>query len=328
MFRWLTWFLAIMLILACIVPYARIPTLAFLSLVVPLLVIINVTFLFLWLLLKRKLLWHSLFALAIGYASLGSFLQFNDQDDAIEKDGLKVMSFNVQGFNEYEPIQRNNVGDSIVEFIKREDPDIICFQEYSRSWYKKLRKYPYFSQTPYSNGRTVQAIFSKFPIVGEGSMDFHNSTNNTIYADILYSADTLRVYNIHLESLKIRPSSLKREESRKLLGRLRFAFSKQQEQALRVREHADRTTYKTIFCADLNNNQFSYAYKVIKGPMLDSFSEMGNGYGRTIDFWRFPLRIDFIMVDPSFEVLDHHNYSIDLSDHEPIMATLGFGQNE
>jgi endonuclease/exonuclease/phosphatase family metal-dependent hydrolase len=62
--------------------------------------------------------------------------------------------------------------------------------------------------------------------------------------------------------------------------------------------------------------------------MLDSFSEMGNGYGRTIDFWRFPLRIDFIMVDPSFEVLDHHNYSIDLSDHEPIMATLGFGQNE
>lgn len=328
-FRWLTWIGAFLLLLACIVPYVRIAGFAFLSLTVPLLVILNILAFLFWLFLKRSILWHVLAALVIGYISLGTFVQIRDDEGPSSLVvGLKVMSYNVQGFNEFEPLKRKHVGQDIIEFIQDEAPDIICFQEYGRSWYKKLKNYPYMSQTPYGKDRVIQAIFSNYPIVGEGSLDFPNSTNNAIYADILYKGDTLRVYNVHLESLNIRPNNLKREASGKLFGRLQNSFSKQHVQAELLRQHAKGSPYRNIFCTDMNNNQFSYTYKTIKGPMTDTFSEKGQGYGRTIDFWRFPLRIDFILVDPAFKVLEHSNYNIGLSDHEPVMATLGVAHKE
>jgi len=34
------------------------------------------------------------------------------------------------------------------------------------------------------------------------------------------------------------------------------------------------------------------------------------------------MRIDFIMADDYFEILEHQNYDVKLSDHYPIKATL------
>jgi len=48
-----------------------------------------------------------------------------------------------------------------------------------------------------------QAIFSKFPIVKSGSIEFPNTANNAIYADIVKGSDTIRIYNVHLQSLRI-----------------------------------------------------------------------------------------------------------------------------
>uniref|UniRef100_UPI0030D816CE endonuclease/exonuclease/phosphatase family protein n=1 Tax=Maribacter arcticus TaxID=561365 RepID=UPI0030D816CE len=89
-----------------------------------------------------------------------------------------------------------------------------------------------------------------------------------------------------------------------------------------VREHMNNSPYKNIVCGDFNNTQFSNSYFTIKGNLKDSFLEKGRGYGKTINFWKFPFRIDFVLVDPSLEVLSHKNYNINLSDHEPIMATI------
>jgi vancomycin resistance protein VanJ len=322
-FKGLTWIMALLLLLACIVPYVPLAAFAFLSLMVPLLAILNAVALLFWLIVKRKLLWHVLAALVIGYVGLGTFVRFGDGNASPGVDGLKVMSYNVQGFFDHDPDGRPNVSQDIALFISEQDPGIICFQEYSNIIRRQLPQYPYISQTPFGNDRVNQAIFSKYPIVGEASLDLPHSTNNAIYADIVYQGDTLRVYNVHLESLNIRPNNLKQEASRKLFGRLQNSFSKQHAQAELLREHAEASPYRNIFCTDMNNNQFSYTYKTLKGPMTDTFSEKGQGYGRTIDFWRFPLRIDFILVDAWFQVGGHSNYAIGLSDHEPVMATLG-----
>ncbi|UWX56014.1 endonuclease/exonuclease/phosphatase family protein [Maribacter litopenaei] len=265
--------------------------------------------------------------LVLGCFSLGSFVQFNSTDNN-EEDVLKVMSYNVEKFNDDNGNGRSIQGKGIIEFIKKEDPDILCIQEYSRIWNERLKHFKYFSQTPYSSGKTNQAIYSKYPIVEEGSLKFPNSLNNSIYVDIRYKKDTLRVYNLHLESLKVRPRSLKRERSDRLLGRLRYSFAKQQEQADLIRAHMNQVDYKKIVCADMNNTQYSYAYQELKQDMEDSFLEKGNGYGTTIKFWKFPLRIDFILADPGIDILSHKNYKVSLSDHEPIMATLKVGPHE
>ena len=52
------------------------------------------------------------------------------------------------------------------------------------------------------------------------------------------------------------------------------------------------------------------------------FIEKGKGFGRTLDFHKLPMRIDFILADPAFEVKSHTNYDVVYSDHYPIMASF------
>lgn len=254
-------------------------------------------------------------------------------DKSASENVLKVMSFNIQGF-EGHPTEMTRPNIQVFEdFIQNQNPDIICFQEfgYRRIWKKLFVNYPYrfINRQKYSKEAGVlMAIYSKYPIVDKGNINFPNSGNGASYVDVLYNKDTVRVYNLHLESLKVRPRSIKRERSDRLLGRLRNSFAKQQEQADLIRNHMDLVNYKKIVCADFNNTQYSYAYNAVKNDMKDSFEEKGFGYGRTINFWKFPLRIDFILTDPGIEVLEHENYNVKLSDHEPIMATLRIGADK
>ena len=56
--------------------------------------------------------------------------------------------------------------------------------------------------------------------------------------------------------------------------------------------------------------------------MQDSFLAKGSGYGKTYDFIKVPLRIDFILADKAFEIKSHKNYDEKLSDHYPVMASF------
>lgn len=316
------------LLIACIVPYTDSASLAFFSLAVPLLVCVNVLFAVYWLLQKKFLVIIPLVVIVYGYLTLGTFIKIKTDVIIPEKEiDLKLMSFNSLGFRGKQDEWESTEGDSIVKFIDQEVPDIICFQEFD---YRKIRTdkfdaYPYdFIDFVFgkATGRVVQAIYSKHKMIDKGILDFPNSGNSAIYADLVFKKDTIRVYNIHLESLNIRPGSIKRERSDKLFARLRKSFQKQQQQSDIVREHMNSSPYKNIICGDFNNNQFSSVYFNLKRDLKDTFMEKGSGYGATIDFWKFPFRIDFILVDPSFEVVSHQNYDIDLSDHEPIMASI------
>ncbi|MEH6513661.1 MAG: endonuclease/exonuclease/phosphatase family protein [Maribacter arcticus] len=316
------------LLLACIIPYTSSASLAFVSLAVPLLVILNILFFLYWLVRKKYYLLLSLSILVYGYLTLGTFIGFNSINKTINnEDSIRVMSFNSLGFRGKEDEWGSTAGDTIVKFIQNERPDIICFQEFD---YKKIRSH-YFEEYPFKyvdfefgpdNGRVIQAVYSRYKILEKGILEFPESSNSAIFVDVKYMGDTIRIYNLHLESLNIRPNNIKKERSDKLFVRLRHSFAKQQEQSTIVREHMNKSPYKNIVCGDFNNTQFSNSYFTIKGSLKDSFLEKGRGYGKTINFWKFPFRIDYILVDPFFEVLSHENYGINLSDHEPIMATI------
>lgn len=327
-------FFSFCLLLACIVPYTNSASLAFISLVVPLLVFVNILFFLYWLLQKQ--IW-SVFPLSIliyGYFSLGPFIAFNGISAARGSDEeVSIMSFNSLGFVGKQREWKYVTNDSIVKFLKNENPDIICFQEFDhreiRS--KTFANYPY-RYIDFEFGtpreRVIQAIYSKYKIIDKGILQFPNSYNSAVFADIQLTTDTVRVYNLHLESLRVRPGSMKKERSDLLFGRLKESFRKQQEQATLVSNHINDSPYKNIVCGDFNNNQFSRPYFTIKQDLKDSFLEKGRGYGTTINFWKIPLRIDFILVDSSITVLSHKNYKVKLSDHEPIMASFKISTNE
>jgi endonuclease/exonuclease/phosphatase family metal-dependent hydrolase len=136
--------------------------------------------------------------------------------------------------------------------------------------------------------------------------------------------DTVRVYNIHLESLRIDPKleALSKEGSERVFKRVGNTFKMQQSQTELFLEHKAKCPYKMIVCGDFNNTAFSYVYRKIKGNLNDAFEMAGTGFGPTYNFRFFPVRIDFILADTDFNVNNFNTYSVEHSDHYPVMATL------
>ncbi len=316
------------LLIACIAPYVMwelFSFLSFLSLVVPFLVGGNILFFCYWLFRRKKQFLMSFMMLLLGYFLQGTFVKFFNSNADTKEGEISILTFNAQSFQGLRWAKNSRSSDEIIAFIHSQDADIVCFQEFDYKKTKNFEQYPYkyvnyiFRKKRY---RVVQAIYSKYPITTKGSLDFPNSANNAIYADILIKEDTLRIYNVHLESLKIRPGMLKSEPSDKLFNRLDRSFIKQQEQAKIVRRHRDAISYRSIICGDFNNTQFSSVYNTIKGEMNDTFREIGSGFGRTYNFKFLPFRIDFILTDADIEIKAHKNFKVRLSDHEPIMASF------
>ncbi|RIV45251.1 endonuclease/exonuclease/phosphatase family protein [Flagellimonas pelagia] len=320
---------ALVLAISLLVPYIPtkyISSLSILSLVVPISVLINANFVVYWLLRRKRNFLLSVSLLVLWYLFLGPFYKFSGQDKVDEKDqrALSIMSFNARSFNKYSWIKDSNIENEIVSFVKQQNPDVICFQEFSMIKKREFKNYPYNYETPGGTKKSYQIIFSKFPIIQGHSLDFPQTNNNTLYVDILFKKDTLRIFNVHLQSFRIVPglNTIKREQSAKLFERSRQAMLKQYEQANLIRENMEKTHFKKILVGDFNNTQYSNVYQIIKGDMNDSYFEKGKGFGRTYDLLKFPIRIDYILADPEFEVLSHQNFNERLSDHFPVMATL------
>ncbi|WP_299118127.1 endonuclease/exonuclease/phosphatase family protein [uncultured Winogradskyella sp.] len=318
---------AFLLLVSYILPYIppkSFSLLSVLSLAVPVLIVLNILFFLYWLLNAKKQLLLSLFVLLIGFSYITSIYKFTGSKTVDDASNFSVMNYNVRLFNLFEWLPSKTVEADILKFIKSENPTIISFQEYRKSDNFQLEGYEKFENVSEGKVKSGQAIFSKFPIVNSGSITFPNTSNNAIFVDIVRQKDTIRIYNLHLQSSKISTevSELKKESSEKLTRRIGEVFQMQQSQAELVLAHKAKCPYKSIVTGDFNNTAYSYVYDKIKGDFKDAFKLAGNGFGKTFDFNIIPLRIDFILVDESFTVNGFKNYDIKLSDHYPIKAVL------
>lgn len=318
---------AVLLLLSYLLPYIepkQFPFLSVLSLSVPFLILLNALFALYWLLKVKKQLLLSLVVLLIGYSYLGSLYKFSSSKKIDDSQNISVMNYNVRLFNLFKWISADDVDKKIVKFIMDNQPDILCFQDYRRDKDIQFNGYFKFETITGEKIKNGQAIYSKFPIINSGSIDFKDTYNNAIFIDVLKGLDTIRIYNIHLQSMKIDANvdALKKETSENLFRKVSKTFAMQQVQSELFLQHKNKCPYKIIIVGDFNNTAYSYVYKEIKGDMQDAFVEAGNGFGRTFNFKFFPVRIDFILVDDSFEVNRFKTFDVQLSDHYPIMSRV------
>ncbi len=309
------------------------PILSVLTLILPLFLIINGFFFIYWgIQLKRQIILSGL-VLLLGITFINKFYKFSGSDLPKHTDDFTIMSYNVRLFNLFQWIKKDDVADEIVTFINKHNPDILCIQEYSSSASIDLKAYRHkFTLMQGDKIKTGQGIFSKFPIINQGNLDFPNSNNNVVFADIKKGIDTIRVYSIHLESIKITPdvneinddiNGINQEKSGVIFRRISKAFKEQQLQAEIIMQHKMKCKYPVIICGDMNNSAFSYVYRSIKGKLNDSFVEGGNGFGPTYNFRYYPARIDYIFADPRMKVKDFKSFpEFKNSDHYPIMTRL------
>ncbi|MGC6431313.1 MAG: endonuclease/exonuclease/phosphatase family protein [Jejuia sp.] len=320
--------LAVVLLLSYILPFLppkSFSILSVLSLGVAFLILTNLLFFLYWLVKLKKQFLLSLVVLFIGYLAYGSLYKFSSSKQIESEGNFKVMNYNVRLFNLYKWLSQGDTESQIVDLIKAEAPDILSLQEYHPHSKVDLSFFKYrYEKLSGKKTKYGQAIFSNFPIINSGSIEFPNTSNNAIFVDVIIQSDTVRVYNVHLESMRINTNvdSLKKEDSEKLFKRVGKTFKMQQFQTELFLMHKKQCHYKMIICGDFNNTAFSYVYRKIKGDLNDTFKEAGNGFGRTYDFKFFPVRIDFILSDDAFNVNGFKAYNEHLSDHYPIMATL------
>lgn len=325
---------------------------AYLGLAFPFLLIMEILFLILWLFIKRKLIFISLLTLLIGWNHIRHFYVITLWQTELTN-SIKVMSFNVRIFNLYDTENRIQNRNEILNFLNKEQADILCFQEFyhqqnSTSFVTKdtivaLLQTNYYHER-YTHHLSQEryfgvATFSKYPIVHQGEIPFENDPNNyCIFSDIVVERDTIRVFNGHLGSIRLQdddyeffgdPNGQKypHQDGQRIVSRLKIAFEKRAVQARKVAEVIRESPYPVIFCADLNDTPVSYCYRQFNRLLEDAFVNSGNGIGQTY-IGKVPSnRIDYIFSSDDFDAANFTTHQQNFSDHKPLSCEFQLKQN-
>ncbi|MBS1756601.1 MAG: endonuclease/exonuclease/phosphatase family protein [Bacteroidetes bacterium] len=320
------------------------------------LLIIIIGFFIFWLFVKRRFAWISLLGIVLAWKP---FLQvFSLRWPAPftlvkHPANIRVMSWNVEHFDILEHKTHPERKQEMIDLINHYQPDICCFQEmvasdsfpsainYLPDMAAKMNMQRYF----YSYNRKLDfdnkhrfgiIIFSKYPIVSQHTISYYPNDYNSIfqYIDILKDSDTIRVFNIHLQSLRFSESNLKYiddptlknqddiKKSESILSKFKTGFLKRQLQSEHIKQALDSSPYPVIICGDFNDVPNSYAYCTIGKGLKNAFVEKGSGIGRTFSGISPTLHIDNIFMDKKFNVEQFVIVKKKLSDHFPVITDL------
>ena len=332
---------------------------AYCGLLFPYILLVNLGFVVIWLFLDYRWALVPTLMILLNVNNIDKHFQLRAQEKPETcANCIKVMSYNARMFNMYED-NRKELNRQVTDFLKKEEPDILCVQEYfydnsGRLGYNtteevlKALKLPDNNKTyklylPLGNPRKYQyglAIFSRYRIVGSGVVEMNDSSaNRSMYVDIRYNGDTLRIYNVHLSSMKLGSEDYATgdamlhnnmedpdfdRKARKLYHKIADAFEQRQHQAKCVRADMDSCTHPIIVCGDFNDSPASFSYHKIAHGLKDSFRSSGKGTGTTYAGEVFPAyRIDYILHDRQYNDFGHTVCTnLKTSDHYPVYTYI------
>ena len=315
-----------------------------------------VIFIIFWLFAKKRFMLISLVTIGLAWKPISQLIKFKQPDDfklARQSNTIRVMDWNVEHFDILEHKTKPQVKTEMLDLINMYQPDIACFQEMVASDFDStaINYIPYFSERlhfPYnyfcynkkddfdSKHRFGIIIFSKYPIIERHTIRYDPLTYNSTfeYVDILKDADTLRIFNFHLQSLRFSNNDLqyikdeapngkvKLNESKSVIAKFKTGFLLRKLQSNRIKEAMNESPYPIIACGDFNDVPNSYAYSTIGKGLKNAFAEKGSGIGRTFASISPTLRIDNIFVDKKLQVEQFARVKKKLSDHFPIIADV------
>ncbi|MEN9699144.1 MAG: hypothetical protein RLZZ301_342, partial [Bacteroidota bacterium] len=330
-----------------------IPALPFFGLSYPIFLALTVALGVLWAMARSRWAIYCLLVLLIGgklhFRSVATTL--NAPQDA-DSSALHVLTYNVRLFDLFNPKPADALHsrNQIFEFIRSQDPDVLCLQEFYHQdkptsfeimdSLQSILAYKDYHERSAHKRSTRQnygiALFSKYPMIARGDVMFDSQGihdfNYCIYADIIKMQDTFRIYNVHLQSIRLHTDPHIEGEEVNTYGskkgaiavyrKLRLAFEKRAEQARRVVEHIQSSPYPVIVCGDFNDTPMSYTYNQFHRFLNDAFRSCGFGLGSTY-VGRLPAgRIDYLFYSaglvPTRFSIQKHTYS----DHRALSCSF------
>ncbi len=316
------------------------PTLA---IVAPAVYLINFVIAMVWLVRWRWIAASPIIVLLLlGSGKITRFAKMdmnNHYGEASYKGMTKIMSYNLRGLiddkGEWSTIDMSQYIDSI-------SPDILCLQElrHQRLFEKLPSKFQNYNIALSKN----LGIYSKYPIVAQSENEKMGSSSESksMWADVKIANDTIRVFNNHLTSTKIKQEDDQYITSREfIVDSLReYKFTdmivRYKDSSINRSFHADtlaeviaRSPHRVLVCGDFNDTPMSYTYHRVAKGLSDSFVECGVGYPYTYRGFLNTMRIDYIFGGKGIEF---KSYMIDtdseLSDHLPVIAHFILTKNK
>jgi endonuclease/exonuclease/phosphatase family metal-dependent hydrolase len=323
---------------------AKIRFLAYFGLLFLLFFFFNLIMLTIWAIRRKKIfiILHIIAFVPTIFCSSYFFKPFGTAKEVdTGSENIKLLSYNLQGFRI--PYQKNTTQEQIADFINREKPDIVCLQEFYTndkvteellaSLLGEYRHHAVFYSVKRKNSSYGVATFSRYPIKMTLEIPFRNTANAAMYTDIDVNGRYVRVYNVHLQSIKLNINNLFSgknkgiDEIEEVSSRLNTAFVKRAGQVDIMAKHIDVSPYPVIICGDFNDTPMSYTYHKIKGDKLDTFCEAGKGMPSTYRLSVVPFfRIDYILHDKIMESMTYSVHKVDYSDHYPISSVINISK--
>lgn len=338
--------LSVVLLIAYLTPHVAPSTFGSLTIVgifAPILYIGEVICLLCWMIMGRwKIVGVVALLLVPGLFRISDFynvVYMRQVEQKPSRGSFTLMSYNVRGFRN--DSSSRAVDNHVAYFESQELADIVCFQEYALDIPNveridslfNARQNRLYVKDVVESGEVVLRTYSRFPIVGSGSLS-GEGRGTSLWVDVIVGKnDTLRVFNNHLHSMNISSEDSSDIEHGKILNdgdrmqsivdRIAKNSSIRAEYVDTLRTIVESSPYRNIICGDFNDTPMSYVYGELKNGYVDAFEQCGSGYGYTFRPMHSTLRIDYILFSPELEA---ESYLVDksneLSDHLPITARL------
>jgi endonuclease/exonuclease/phosphatase family metal-dependent hydrolase len=336
------------------------------ALAFPLLLIIQIIFLVFWLIVKPRIALLPVFFCVLSYKLIFSvFSLLPEQDIPAEKtNSFSVISWNVHLFNFFE--KGGKPDPLMISKVKQQHADVFCAQELvfslqpnSSFTLEKLKEKLGYKYAIAGNDRAFGvhtdirtnneryhpfclAIFSKHPIIQWKKIQTMPEYNHTfLWADIKIKNDTIRFFNIHLQSMYFAKNDYEfiehidqqnvdqvSNQGINILRKVKNANYLRAIQMQEVKKEILKSPHPVILSGDFNDVPNSYAYQQVNRYLLDAFLKKGWGIGRTFSKLSPTLRIDYIFTDPSLQINSFHIHDWKMSDHKGIEASISLPHTE
>jgi len=325
-----------------LIPPAEHPNLSLLNFTFPFFAIGVIAFMVLWVLIKWKYAFISILTLIIGYTPMHKYAPITPPDGDTTGT-LKIISYNVHCFSS--PYSENDTANfsQILDYLKKEDADIVCLQEaYLYPGKKERLEEIYKYVETYSNNALGIAVttLSKTPIEKVEGIDYDTDSNISACFYVRYKDNTLRIMSNHLESIKLTLDD-KKEFKSYVKGALEEENQAAQEGTLRIANHIKKATVKrqsqaevlseligdnpknTILLGDFNDTPLSYSHYLINQKLTDCYSECGWLTGFSYVNNGMYVRIDHTFCSDDFKTVKCYvDKSANFSDHNPMITYL------
>ncbi len=250
---------------------------------------------------------------------------------------VKVISFNVQNFQ----FERKNI-DSLILFLKQEQPDIVCLQEFrlglipsddGNRFNPKTQQliaaklgFPHYNFTAEKGHLVGTAYFSRFPLTGIDTIYMDKKhTNSGVIMTFRTPQGELGVANIHLTSYHL-PKEKRGQSVLKKMNDVVLQISRimprQMEFAMLCNEKIKRYSHPLIVVGDMNAMPHTSVVQTVKGDLGDAFLRKGMGWGFTYPLdKKWGIRIDYQFYSKHLTAWQYKiRNDITFSDHFPTVG--------